>query len=470
MSLEPVGIFTLIIGIVSVLAGHRATVIAFSMMTVFGGAAALLIGSAGIQPGHLFLVFLVLATLTYHDKRVAAVKALAFPHPAFWLFCLLAYGVTAGYFAPRLLARTMEIVPLGSSEYPSTDSTVPLGPVSSNFTQAVYVTADLITFVMVVALGSTLSGFRAVAVGVLCFTAVNIAFGVIDLISAGTPIEDMLQYIRNAPYAFHDDDMVAGVKRVVGSWPEASTFAGISLGAIGFTGTMWVCGRYSRAAGLLFVLASIMVVRSTSSTGLFGLPVCLVILYGVCMHRCGGLSGTRTSAAIVLFAPPFMLLLAMGLVLHEAAFRVIYNYFDLLLFSKATSSSGVERSMWNRNGLYNFVDSYGLGVGLGTSRTSSFLVALLSNVGIPGTLFFGLFFATSVAIPRGPNRTLAADVRLAARVGCVCLLVGSMVAGSTVDMGLLFFIMAGLASAVPTDAEAPHPVRHLETRRVRQLA
>lgn len=455
MSIPPVGIFTLVIGIICLMAGYRATAIAFCAMTVFGGAAAVMIGSAGIQPGHLFVGFLALATLSYHDKMKVALNALSPPNPAFWLICLLTYGVVTGFFAPRLWAQTMNIIPLGSSEYPDTGGAVPLGPVSSNFTQAVYYTADIVTFVMVVALGATMSGFRAVTIGVMAFAGANLFFGIVDLVSFGTGVQDLLGYIRNAPYAFHDEDMVAGVKRVVGSWPEASTFACISLGAVGFTGTMRICGRYSRVNGFLFLLSSIMVIRSTSSSGLFGLPVCLGILYLTCLARCGGQSGTRISATVVIFAPIVIVLLAMMIVMNDEIFRQLYAYFDLLLFSKATSASGVERGMWNAYGWSNFLDSYGLGVGLGTSRTSSFIFALLSNVGIPGTLFFGLFFLSAFMTRRGEARTFDGDVRLAARNGCLCLLVGAVVAVATVDTGLLFFVMAGLATAVP--AQDPEP-------------
>jgi hypothetical protein len=45
--------------------------------------------------------------------------------------------------------------------------TVPLGPVSSNFTQSVYLFADLICFTIAVAIASTRAGFLAVTFG-LC--------------------------------------------------------------------------------------------------------------------------------------------------------------------------------------------------------------------------------------------------------------------------------------------------------------
>jgi hypothetical protein len=468
MSFEPIGIVTFLAGITCLCLGYTATVIAFCIFTVLGGAAAILVGSASIPPGHLFLAFLTIATFSYSDKVRIALRALKFPQPALWLACLLIYGVIVGYFAPRMMARMMEIIPLGSSEYPSTGGTVPLGPVSSNFTQAVYVTADLVTFLLMLACGSTLAGFRAITFGLMSFSAANLLFGVLDLISAGTPIQDLFGYIRNAQYAFHSDDVVAGVKRVVGSWPEASSFAGISLCVVGFTGTMWICGRYSRTNGFLFLMSSIMVVRSTSSTGLFGLPVCLCVLYLASLFRCGGLSGTRASAAVVLFAPPVAMLLVMIILLNDTLYRQIYGYFDLLVFSKSTSASAIERGAWNHHGLQNFLGSYGIGVGLGTARTSGFIFALLSNVGIPGSLFFGLFFVMAVLVPKAKPRTAIADVHTAARNGCFCALVGALVAGPTVDLGLLFFIMAGLAGAVPREQDqqmsrAMSPA--LETRR-----
>ena len=127
----------------------------------------------------------------------------------------------------------------------------------------------------------------------------------------------------------------------------------------------------------------------------------------------------------------------------------------MIILSKPTSLSALERGSWNASGISNFFDSYGLGVGLGTVRTSSFAVALLSNVGVPGTMFFLLFLLTGILMPRGTPRTYEADVGLAARNGCLCLIVGALISGSTVDLGLVFFIMAGLRSAVPRGVRVP---------------
>ncbi|MDR6817498.1 hypothetical protein J2X76_002674 [Neorhizobium sp. 2083] len=449
MSFEPIGIFTLLLGLYCLFAGYNAAVIVFVGLSVLGAAAAIIIGSANIQPAHFFLAFLALGVLSYRREFTAVLNALRFPGPAFWLACLLVYGVVLGYFAPRFFARLTDIIPLGASEYDATGGAVPLGPVSSNFTQAVYVSADLLAFTLIVAIGSTYAGFRAVTVGILTFAGANALFAILDIATYGTGAQELFQFIRNARYTFHDEDVVAGVKRIVGSWPEASAFAGISLASVGFTGTLWMCGRDLRWTGALFLATSVLVIRSTSSTGLIGLPVCLVILYGTAVMRCGRTPGSRNSSFVALFAPVLVCLVGLVIALNDMLFRQIYSYFDLLIFSKTTSASAAERGAWNLHGYQNFLDTYGLGVGLGTSRTSSFLFALLSNVGVPGTIFFLLFATSAFFRRRGKPCTFASDVRLAARNGCACLMVGAMVAGPTVDLGLLFFIMAGLASAEP---------------------
>jgi hypothetical protein len=458
MGVEPIGVVTLLIGVICLLRGSGPTVIAFSIFPVLGGAAALMFGSTGIQPGHLFLGFLLLSTMWLHGSPDAVLDRTFRSPPFIWLALLVVYGVLAGYFAPRLLQGTMSIIPLGTQTGVGSDGTVPLGPVSGNFTQAVYLFADLVTFSLILSIASTALGLRHVAIGLMGFGAANVFFGVADLVSPGTPIDDLFAYIRNASYTFHADEMVAGMRRIIGSWPEASAFAGASMAVIGYCGTLWICGRHSRVSGLLFVLSCILIVRSTSSGGIAGLPVCLAILYATSVFRFGGATGTRASLAVVVALPVAALLVVFLLILNREIYQLVYNFIDITLLSKPTSLSAIERGSWNASGISNFFDSYGFGVGLGTVRTSSFAVALLSNVGVPGTMFFLLFLLTGILLPRGIPRTYEADVGLAARNGCLCLIVGALISGSTVDLGLIFFIMAGLRSAIPQGVRLRAPL------------
>ena len=459
MGVEPIGVVTFAVGVICLLRGSGATVIAFSVFPVLGGAAALMFGSTGIQPGHVFVAFLLLSTIWLHGNLQTTVGIIFRSSPAMWLALLVTYGIICGYFAPRLLQNTMEIVPIGGQASLGSEGTIPLRPVSGNFTQAVYLVADLITFCLIVSVASTSNGLRNVTIGLMAFGAANIFFGIADMISPGTPLVSIFPYIRNAPYTFHADEMVAGMRRIIGSWPEASAFAGASLGVIGFSGTLWVCGRHSKMSGLLFVLSSLLVVRSTSSGGIAGLPVCLAILYLTSIFRAGGLSGTRASAAVILVFPIAAISVLFFLALNQTFYRLVYDFIDITILSKPTSLSAIERGAWNAYGISNFFDSYGFGVGLGTSRTSSFAVALLSNVGVPGTFFFLMFLLTSILLPRGVPRTYDADIGVAARNGCLGVMVGALISGTIVDLGLLFFVMAGLKSAIPRSGLTSASVR-----------
>lgn len=450
MSLEPIGAITLVLGLFCLIIGYRATAVVFVTMTVMGSAAAILIGGANIQPAHLFVLFVAVSTLMWRRMAVDALDALRAPEPGFWLLCLILYGVASSYVLPRLLADTSLILPLGASQHlGSVDGLVPLGPISSNTTQSIYLVGDLACFAMVVGIGSHRAGFEALAAGLIGYAVANIAFAIIDVGTSVTGTQDFLNFMRNAQYTFHDEESVGDMRRIIGSWPEASAFAGTSLGPLGFTGTLWLCGRRTVLTGTLAVLTLALIVLSTSSTGLVGAVLVLTLLYAMALRRCGLGAEGRTSAIAVLFGPLMLAIIVLILMVDSSVAARVYAYVDTLILSKSTTSSGMQRSSWNAYAWQNFLDSYGLGVGLGTNRTSSFPLALLSNVGMPGAVFFTLFAVSALGRQRGVPRSLPADIRLAARNGCLGLLGASLIAGPTVDQGLLFFVLAGLACAEP---------------------
>ena len=458
MSVEPIGIFTVALGLYCLSLSQAATMKVFIALTLLGAAAAFVIGSSSVQPAHLFLLFVALSIFRGTQQTTPLADGLHFGRPGFWLACLVLYGGLSAYFLPRLFADATMIVPLGVADRPLTSGVVSLAPVSSNLTQTVYMVADLACFLLVAAIGSTAQGFRAVVTGLVAYAALNILFAALDVVTAAIGAQDILKFIRNAQYTFHDNDQVNGMKRIVGSWPEASAFAGTTLGAFGFTSTLWLCGRSPRWGGALALTSFALIILSTSSGGLVAAPACLALFYVTAVMRSGTSPDCGNSNAVVIFAPLVAVAVGLAIVLQDDLFNSIYDYVDLAILSKSTSSSGMERGSWNTYGLQNFFDTYGMGVGLGTARTSSFLVAVLSNVGIPGALFFLLFITMALGPSRAMARSFTADIQLAARNGCLCLLAGSLVVGPTVDLGLLFFILAGLAASRPksiTDAPAP---------------
>jgi len=105
---------------------------------------------------------------------------------------------------------------------------------------------------------------------------------------------------------------------------------------------------------------------------------------------------------------------------------------------------------------WQMVLTWGLGVGLGTARASSFAVALLASVGIPGALFYTVFVFECFLRARGRPGSLEADIAAAARNGYAGLLIGDLLVGPIIDQGFFFCMLAGLAAAIrPRTANAP---------------
>jgi hypothetical protein len=455
MILEPIGIATFALGVLCLAAGTRIMIAAFLVACLFGAAAAIVIGAANIQPGHVALGFAALAILTRRREVSAALRSLAPFGAGFWLACLVGYGLVSAFAFPRLFAGLTEIIPLGESAYDDTGGLVPLGPVSSNFTQSVYMVANLVCFVVVAALASTPRGFRAVAAGVVAYALGNAAFALIDMAAHAAGAQSLLGFMRNARYTLHSEAELVGMKRIVGSFTEASAFARSTLGMIGFTGVLFVCGVRPAFMGPLFALLLSLLVLSTSSTGLAGAPLILGLLYLVSLLRALRPGGSAAATLIAMSAPLLALTAALALALSPHASAAILDYLDFILFNKASTDSAIERGSWNAAAWRNVIDSWGLGVGLGTIRASSFALAVLANVGVLGALFY-LAFAAATFLPRpGETRGFHADVRLAARLGCLGLLLGDLMVSPFLDQGLLFYALAALAASRPEIAPAP---------------
>lgn len=448
MSIEPVGVLTMLVGLICLMLGTSALVRGLAIMAVLGAAAAMLIGAANIQPGHVMLAFLAFGALSRRREAAAAIRALHPNEPGFWFACLVAYGVAAAFLMPRVFAGATEIIPLGSTAFDDTGSTVPLTPVSSNLTQSLYLSATLLCLVTLTAIAATREGLSAVFAALLAYSVANTSFAVLDIATYASGTQELLGFIRNARYTLHTDSEIAGMKRIVGSYTEASVFARSTLGVLGFTGTLWLCGVRARLTGTIAALSFALIVLSTSSTGLVGAPAMLLLLYACAIVQVVQGHAARQASMFALGAPIIGLAIVLLLLLDPDATATVYGYVDLVVLNKASSDSGVERSFWNVVSLRNFLDSWGLGVGLGTARASSFAVALLASVGIPGAFFYAVFVLECFLRPRGRPGSPEADIAAAVRNGYAGLLVGDLLVGPIIDQGFFFCMLAAAAAAI----------------------
>ena len=446
MSVEPIGLVTLVLGFACLLFGPVFSIYALVPATLLGSAAALFLGSGGqVQPAHLLLAFVVPTALSRSSAAVGALRAIAFPRAGFWLLCLTAVAVAGAALLPRIFAGSTEINALGMTDYGPSMMLVPLSPGSGNITQSIYLLADLACFLTVVGACATRQGAIAVGKALVAYAALNVAFAALDLGTYYSNTTFLLAPIRNAQYALHLDEVTAGLKRIAGSFTEASSFSYATLGALGYTGTLWLHGRWTAWTGPLAALSLLLLILSTSSTAVVSGPCLLAVIYVTALRRLGSGRGQRIALAFVVGAPLLVTVAACAVALDDGTASVLQDFFNTLLFDKASSQSGLERASWNAAALQNFLDTGGLGAGLGSVRASSFLVAVPASLGVAGCALFAAFFSCVFFGPPGPD----ADLHAAARNGCLGLLLAGAVSGALVDLGLQFFILAGVACAAP---------------------
>src|SRR4029079_17812188 len=92
----------------------------------------------------------------------------------------------------------------------------------------------------------------------------------------------------------------------------------------------------------------------------------------------------RRDVELVLYAL-VCLAVILGLFLaNQKMFDSFEAVIRTMIFEKLNTGSGIERAYWNTRSLQSFQDTFGLGVGMGSSRSSSWAVSVLSQLGIIG--------------------------------------------------------------------------------------
>ena len=148
----------------------------------------------------------------------------------------------------------------------------------------------------------------------------------------------------------------------------------------------------------------------------------------------------------------------------------IYELFDLMVLQKSTTDSFEERSMWTRVSLNALMATNGLGVGLGGTRASNFAVALASNAGVLGAIFYFLFVLQALVLRRPPQRDIEGRALMSAvRWSYLPPFFTSLMIGTTPDFGLFNAFLYGFAVALVSSRGARKltpPVRQWPNRHV----
>jgi len=461
MRIETIGLITIALGLLGWVLGPGFAITVFFISTLLSAAAAILLtslGEANIQPAHLLIGFLAAAALVQPATLRSVGRSLVFPREGFWLALTAVYAVLSAVFLPRIFAARTDVFAIARLQLGPGIIAIPLVPTSGNITQPVYFAGDVVCFCLFYAYAGKPEGLTAIIRAALVCTAINLGFAAIDMGSYAAGLGDVLSVIRNGAYRMLNDATVLGFKRIVGSFPEASTFAYFTVGLFAFCARLRLGGVYSRATGPLALLSLLTLVFSTSSTGYAATSGFLIALFVVGFVQV--VTGPVTKPVLVYVAvlPLAICAALIGMRLYHPVWSVLSNVVGQTVVDKLASKSGVERELWNAQALVNFTDTHGFGAGDGSVRASSFPIAVLGNIGVIGAVTYGLFLVRLLCWRR--DRWAApfpATCQSAARWACFAQLVGASVAGSFIDLGLPFFIFAGLACAGPVAERAARP-------------
>jgi hypothetical protein len=174
--------------------------------------------------------------------------------------------------------------------------------------------------------------------------------------------------------------------RVPGTFSEPSIAgAFLVLYCVGFL-AQYLARRGGSIRVIVSLVASGMVASSSSLFTLSLAPLALLVRYSPFRFPCyiNRRQTKRIMWILVLFLAPLAIAL-----LFSSGYREVLTSVTV---SKGESGSFINRTAADLYSVQLLLQTYGLGVGLGSNRSSSFLTTLISNVGVAGTLAFLVFY------------------------------------------------------------------------------
>jgi hypothetical protein len=367
---------------------------------IFQASSVLNIGSTGVQPYYLIACMFIFSQ--FRDGGLRKMSAEFIGKKPLYAFCVL--GVLSALFLPFVFAGT-PVYGRGLTIDEGFYYRVPLHfLVASNLIQA----GCLIINVLVVTLAA--SAVRTSATKRLYNLSFGFLIAVVIAQSTG-PLVGMRvpnSIFRNNPgYGMSTESGLSIAERVSGTYSEP---AGAGAALIVFYAGCFSEFIYGKGAALkvIFAALAICLVRSTSS----------LVAVGV------------TSALILVFYPPlrsFLFIRKSRLFKASAVIAIVALLFLSpvgAVLSQYTAEKNQTLSYVHRLAADDFAlrltgATYGLGVGLGSNRPSSFATCLLSNVGIVGTI---LFLIVAIQIARNAQgRDIALRWSLFGLLLCKCL-------------------------------------------------
>ncbi|WP_255876107.1 O-antigen ligase family protein [Sinorhizobium fredii] len=370
-----------------------------------------------------------------------------------WVLCsLMLYAIVGAWLFPRLFAGQISVFVQSPTRRGIVEAA--LAPVSGNITQTGYFVLGGLTAIALCVLLLQEDRIESIRRGFLLWCGLHAGMGLLDLLGKLAGAGDILSPVRTASYAMLTEVTQGGYWRIAGANSEASAFGGGALTCLAFCYTYWRKTKSRLAQGLASLLL-VLLVLSTSSTAYVGLAI-LSIPIALSIFR-SFLAGRIDKDEILIIALiALAAATALSIVLYkEEFFAPFVHLIDSMVLSKSSSASGQERLYWNIKSLQAFINTSGLGVGLGSSRASSWPIAIASQLGLVGgimmlTLLFVVFRGMG-SLKQHVDRETNAVVS-SVRACALASVVSSSLIGASADPGMFFFIALAVISTTRANA------------------
>ncbi|PYY39093.1 hypothetical protein [Curtobacterium sp. MCPF17_046] len=222
-----------------------------------------------------------------------------------------------------------------------------------------------------------------------------------------------------------------GDARLRGVFAEPSELAAFSLAIVAFAavGTARADDARTRiTSGTLFTVAAGNLLASASGTAVAAGCIVAVALGGSFVARFVASGGRHAGAFTVAFLTIAFASVASGTQIVDSIMQIVEE--------KVGSQSFDSRTAADELGYRVLVETRGMGAGLGSDRSSSFLVTLFATTGVVGVMTFG---AATLTLLFRSARTVAATPVAAALLG---LLVAKAVSAPDLATPLLWVLIA----------------------------
>jgi hypothetical protein len=346
----------------------------------FEAASAVNIGQRGIQPYYVVAAFIIARAVV---NRLLGVRLKRAMPQGRWLLIFGAIGITSALVLPVIFAG----VPIYDPKIGIDDGLFIRPPLAfglNNIGQAGYLAWHIATAFSLLGIKSSAAKARTAYVWAFY---IEVFFVFTESLCQLAGIDFPLWLVLNNPgLSLWENSNEAYGTRVPGTFSEPSLAgAFLVLYCVGF-----LAQYFARRGGSIRVIVSLvasgMVASSSSLFTLSLAPFALLVRYSP--FRFPWYINRSQTKRILWILFLFLAPLAIALVLSSGYREVLTS----VTVSKGESGSFINRTAADLYSLQLLLQTYGLGVGLGSNRSSSLLTTLISNVGVAGLLAFLVFY------------------------------------------------------------------------------